>query len=168
MPYEWVTDRQAAPDDSGAALPLAELHLWPYRSLPKRGFVVFIAITCGLILLPLIAVLGTPVVWAVLPFFALSVGAVWVALGRSYRDGAVVEVLRLWPDRIELVRHDPQGSTRRWEANPHWVQVVLHRAGGPVAHYLTLSGGGREVEIGAFLTENERKRLHAELRERFG
>ncbi len=166
MPYEWVTDRQAAPGEPGAALPLAELHLWPYRSLPKRGFVIFIAITCGLILVPLIGVIGTPVLWAVLPFFVLTVGAVWLALGRSYRDGAVLEELRLWPDRLVLTRHDPRRPVREWEANPHWVRVAIHPTGGPVEHYVTLSGAGREVEIGAFLSEDERKQLYAELRER--
>jgi len=39
----------------------------------------------------------------------------------------------------------------------------MHEGGGPVAHYITLKGGGREVEIGAFLSEDERKTLHGEL-----
>jgi uncharacterized membrane protein len=39
----------------------------------------------------------------------------------------------------------------------------MHEAGGPVEHYLTLKGAGREVEIGAFLSEDERKALHGEL-----
>lgn len=33
-------------------------------------------------------------------------------------------------------------------------------------HYVTLSGAGREVEIGAFLSEDERKELYAELSEK--
>ncbi len=33
-------------------------------------------------------------------------------------------------------------------------------------HYLTLKGEGREVELGAFLTEDERLRLADDLRER--
>ena len=34
---------------------------------------------------------------------------------------------------------------------------------GPVANYITLSGNGREVELGSFLDENERKELFHEL-----
>jgi len=46
-----------------------------------------------------------------------------------------------------------------WEANPYWVRVALHAKGGPVPNYLTLSGGGREVELGAFLSPPERVEL---------
>jgi uncharacterized membrane protein len=37
---------------------------------------------------------------------------------------------------------------------------------GPVEHYLTLQGGPREVEIGAFLTVEERLALQRELLDR--
>jgi uncharacterized membrane protein len=37
------------------------------------------------------------------------------------------------------------------------------RQDGPVENYLTLRGAGREVEIGRFLTPEERVSLHEEL-----
>ena len=43
------------------------------------------------------------------------------------------------------------------------MQPILHASSGPVPQYLTLRGGPREVELGAFLTEEERQRLHADL-----
>ena len=43
----------------------------------------------------------------------------------------------------------------------------LHETGGPVPNYVTLSGNGREVEIGAFLSEDERVELFSELQARF-
>lgn len=161
MPYEWIT--QPHPQGSPAAAPLAELHLWPYRSLPKRGFVAFIAITCALVLVPLLAVIGSPVLWGVLPFFVITVGAVWLALNRSYRDGELLEALILWPDRLSLTRHNPRGPRQDWEDDPYWVRVTLHESSGPVPAYLTLKGKGREVEIGAFLSEEERRALAPEL-----
>lgn len=162
MPYEWITPA-AEPD---ARQPVAELHLWPYRSLPRKGFVAFIGITAGLLSLPLLALLGSPILWGLLPFMALVIGAVWWALNRSYRDGEVVEELRFWPDRITLTQHNPRGGPKEWEANPYWVTVHIHEKDGPVPHYLTLRGGDREVELGAFLSEAERIALRHEVQRR--
>ncbi len=172
MPYAWTTPREA-PERSGASsvpppvLPVAELRLWPYRSLPVRGFVGFIAATAALSALPLVLVLGSAALWGLLPFLLLTLAGLWAALRHSYRTGEVVEELRLWPDRVELVRHDPRRAPRRWEANPHWVRAALHEEGGPVPHYLTLTGAGRTVEIGAFLSENERVALKGEIEAAF-
>ena len=147
---------------------MAQLRLWPHRSLPPQGFVVFFAITALLVAVPLLAVIGSPVLWALLPFVVATFAAMWWGLKRSWADGAVVEELRLWPARVTLSRRGPRGRVAQWEANPHWVEVRLHPKGGPVADYVTLRGAGREVEIGAFLSEEERRALYGELRETFG
>jgi uncharacterized membrane protein len=165
MPFEWVRPLAKAPESSGAFChadgdaPAAVLHLWPHRSLPRRGFVLFIGLTCGLIAIPLLALLGSPVLWGLLPFFVLVVAGVWIALQRSYRDGQVLEELSLWSDHMALMRRNPRGPRQHWDANPHWVKLRLRETGGPVENYLTLHGGGREVELGAFLSPEERKSL---------
>ena len=156
MPIEWLP-----PSPEGD-----RLHLWPYRSLPRRGFVWFVGGTAALIALPLMAVLGHAVLWGLLPFLALAIGALWWGLERSYRDAEILEALTLTPDRITLTRHGPRGRRQDWEANPHWVRIRRHETQGPVPHYLTLQGGPREVEIGAFLTPEERLALEQDLRQR--
>ena len=113
--------------------------------------------------LPLLAILGSPALWAVLPFAAIAVAGVWFALQRSYRDGQVIEVLTLTPTLVTLTRHGPHGRRQTWQANPHWVRIVLHPTAGPVPNYLTLQGGAREVELGAFLSGDERLALRAEV-----
>jgi len=166
MPYEWLPTDPAPPAataEPGTPAPLARLHLWPYRSLPRKGFVTFIGATCALILVPMLAVLGSPVLWGILPFFALAVAGMWAALSRSYRDGEIVEDLTLTRDSLTLTRHGPRGQRKDWQANPYWVTVHLHGTGGPVPNYLTLKGNGREVELGAFLSEEERLALRDEL-----
>lgn len=157
MPYQWLPP--SADHDQ-------RLHLWPYRSLPRRGFVWFIGGTCALILLPMLSVLGSPVLWGILPFFAIAVAGMWAALSKSYRDAEIVEDLQLTRDSLRLVRHGPKGRRQDWEANPYWVRVTLHKTGGPVPNYLTLKGDGREVELGAFLSEEERVSLKDELQTR--
>ena len=154
MPYEWLPP---TPETQ------ARLQLWPYRSLPRKGFVLFIGATCALIAVPMLSVLGSPVLWGILPFFALAIWGLWAALARSYRDGEIVEDLALSRDSLTLTRHGPRGRRQDWQANPYWVTVHLHGSGGPVPNYLTLKGNGREVELGAFLSEEERLTLRDEL-----
>ena len=158
MPYEWIE-----PAD-GDTPPRAELHLWPYRSLPKTGFVRFIGITAIMFLFPISAVLGTPVLWGLLPFILLVTWAIWAALQRSYRDGDILEILRIWDEEVILTRASHKKPLQSWTANPYWVRVTQHDTGGPVPHYLTLKGKSvREVEIGSFLSAEERQQLYSEL-----
>ncbi len=65
-----------------------------------------------------------------------------------------------------LTRHNPRHENQHWQANPYWVRVNLLPHGGPVENYLTLTGGPRDVELGAFLTAVEREQLQHELRGR--
>lgn len=153
MPYEFMP---TAENES-------HLHLWPYRSLPRRGMVWFIGGTAALIGVPLVAVAGTPVLWGLLPFLLATIAAIWWALERSFRDGEIIEDLTLAANQITLVRHGPRGRRQDWQANPHWVRLTLHAKAGPVPDYLTLTGNGREVELGAFLTPAERVALRGEL-----
>lgn len=169
MPHTWERQDQGAPEKSGAFCyadgdpPAARLTLWPHRSLTARGFVWFVGGTAVAVSLPLLAVLGSPVLWGLLPFMLLTIGGIWWALDRNTRDGALTEELTLWRDRMDLVRRDPRGVRQEWTADPYWVRVELHETGGPVEKYLTLKGGNREVEIGAFLSPDERVALRAEL-----
>ncbi|MWD28887.1 DUF2244 domain-containing protein [Aquicoccus sp. SCR17] len=159
MPYRW-----SAP--SGAEH-VETLTLWPHRSLPRRGFAAFVLGTFAMICVPIVAMLGTSLLWGLLPFGLAAVGALWWGLERSYRDGDLREELTLSPDRAHLVRTDPKGRRREWECNSYWTKVEMHPKGGPVPFYVTLKGAGREVEIGAFLSEEERKTLYGELVDAF-
>ncbi|QBX99512.1 DUF2244 domain-containing protein [Rhodophyticola sp. CCM32] len=149
----------AALSDTTHGLPRLRMILRPHRSLTPDGFVWFIGVTASLISLPLLAVIGTSLFWGLLPFIIAAVTAIWVALKRSWRDRAMYEELILWDRLIRLERHDPHRARRDWQANPYWVRVTLYAKGGPVPNYITLSGGDREVEIGAFLTPGERVAL---------
>ncbi len=153
MPYEWQPPKGDA----------QQLHLWPHRSLTQAGFVWFVGATAALIAVPLLSIIGSPVLWALLPFLAATIWALWFALRKNGLDRDIVEDLTLSPAMITLVRHQPNGQALQWQANPHWVRPVLHAAGGPVPQYLTLQGGPRVVELGAFLSEDERVSLRDEL-----
>jgi uncharacterized membrane protein len=134
--------------------------------MTNRGFATFIGASFALICLPLVAVIGSPVLWALLPFLMGTLALTWVMIRWKDRQMEMVEELTLWEDRVALVRRDRRGPERRWEANPHWVEVSLHETSGPVENYVTLRGGDRTVEIGAFLSPEERAALYDDLARR--
>ena len=158
MPYAWQND--TAPEDSGAVS--YRLEVWPYRSLPPRGFVWVIGLCAAGLGLPLLAVVGSPVLWGLLPFVVLAIWGLWHAIQRSYRSASTHETLLLTPESLILTRRDPGRQDRIWRTNPYWVRVGL-RGNGPVEDYLVLTDGRREIELGAFLAPEERQALRGEL-----
>ncbi|TFL18169.1 DUF2244 domain-containing protein [Jannaschia formosa] len=164
MPIRVITDLTEAPASPGASeSPLLAIELWPHQSLTPQGFVVMIGATFAMLMVPLIGLIGTAVLWGVLPFMMLVLGALWYGLKRSWRDRDILERFELSAQCARLTRRDPDGSTRDWEANTLWLRVERHDRVGTVEDYLTLLGGSRPVEIGAFLTPEERRGLERRL-----
>lgn len=141
---------------------LLDLTIWPNRSLSRRGFAWVLGIVAAGLALPIIPLLGTSLALGLIPFSLAALLALYVALRRSYADGRLTERIRIWHDLVTVERREPRGAVRRWQANPHWVRLSL-RDDGPVERYLTLTGGGREIELGAFLSPEERESLRADL-----
>lgn len=158
MPYQW-TDTPEGP---------VVLTLSAHNSLTPKGFVLMISLTAGFITLPLVSVLGTALLWWMLPFLLAAVAALWFALRRSQRDRQISEVLERKGDTLVLTHQPARGGVLTWSCNVYWVRVGLHKTGGPVDNYITLSGHDREVEIGRFLSEAERESLYKELVEYLG
>ena len=130
--------------------------------MTAQGFAWFIGTTAALFSLPLLAILGSPTVWILLAFMLLAVCGIWRALMANRAHRQIHEELTLSPDRVRLEHRLPKRPPKTWDAAPSWITVHLSQEG-PVEDYLTLRGGGREVELGAFLTPAERKDLYAEL-----
>lgn len=168
MPYEWdhpITEapRHDTPGHDQGGDPIAVLHLWPFRSLPKRGFAFAIGFAYMMMMIPVAGFLGTVALWWLFFPGLIAILGLWWFLGKSYRDAEILEELTIWPDHMRLTRTGPRRAFAEWEANPHWVTVQRHPQSGNLKNYITLKGNGREVEIGAFLSEKERPRLYDDL-----
>ncbi len=153
MPYRWNQTSDS----------VQELRLWPHNSLPPQGAMVTVVLVFLFGSIPLLAVLGSVILWGLLPFLLLSVLGLWLAFKSNYRARSVFEVLTLSHNQARLVRHNPRGRKQEWNCNRYWAHPEIHKHGGPVPNYVTLVGGGREVEIGSFLSEDERVELYGEL-----
>ncbi|MBW4710497.1 DUF2244 domain-containing protein [Roseobacter sp. YSTF-M11] len=154
MPYQWTSE----PGDR-----LQTLKLWPHNSLPPRGMAAFVLATFTLILIPALPLLGSPILWGLLPFLLGAVWAIYHALRRNHRARQITEVLTLDDEAAHLVRQEPSGTVKEWDCKRYWTTITKYEKDGPVPHYVTLKGMGREVEIGAFLSEDERVSLYDEL-----
>lgn len=124
----------------------------------------FVLATFTMILIPVLTVLGSPVLWGLLPFTLLAVWGMYFALQSNKRARQILEVFTLDDKAAHLVRTEPSGKVQAWDCNRYWATVVKYDEEGPIPHYVTLKGMGREVEIGAFLSEDERVALYDELK----
>jgi uncharacterized membrane protein len=139
-----------------STLPLRLLIL-PHRSLSRAGLWCFLAAQSlaaggfaglaawyGNLLAP--------------PFAALELAVVAYCLHRVWRRSAVGETISLYPEALEVTRMDEAAEPQRF--HPYWVRIELRSArrfGWPSR--LVLRSHGREVEIGAFLNDAERRQL---------
>lgn len=155
MPYEWTSPPRTTPQI---------MRLWPHESLPARGMAAFVLTTFTLITIPALPLLGSPILWGMLPFTLGAVWAIYFALQRNHKARQITEVLTLDTEAAHLLRTNPDGGQQDWECNRYWTQVLKYEKDGPVPHYVTLRGEGREVEIGAFLSEDERIALYDDLK----
>ncbi len=157
MPYEWTVSAETNASSTA--------RVWPHKSMTPEGFSWFIGLTAAFLAIPLLGLIGTVVLWGLLPFLIAALCAVWFGIRRNQRDMSLYEELVLSRERIAITRHNPHGPRQTWDANPYWVELKLHPKG-KVKNYLTLRGSDREVELGAFLSPDERLALHDELQER--
>jgi uncharacterized membrane protein len=154
MPYEWKTAPHADAQ---------QMRLWPHQSLPARGFAAFILTTFTLILIPTMTLLGTVLLWGMLPFVLMAVAGMYFALQHNHKSRQIEEILTLDADTAHLIHTTPKGEVKEWQCNRYWTQVTKYESDGPVPQYITLRGEGREVEIGSFLSEEERVDLYDDL-----
>jgi len=136
--------------------------LHPHTSLSPRGFLLFMALLCAMSFTAGIAFMLAGA-WPVFGFFGLDVLIVWLAFRANYRAGRRCERLVLTDDALTVERVSPGGARRSWRFQPYWLAVVLDeppRRGAP----LTLRSHGRALEIGAFLTPEEKQELAEALR----
>ena len=168
MPYNWSTaPYQANYVAKSTGEPGICLYLSSYNSLTETGFVWFITITSIMMLIPIFAFLGHSFLWIIAGTLGLTLWGIWRALKSSWYRGRVFEVLEVWSDYVELTRVNPNGSVQRWSASPYWTEINITKKDGPVRNYLTLRGSGKTVEIGSFLSEDERPILAQDLRDAF-
>jgi uncharacterized membrane protein len=102
--------------------------------------------------------------WPVLPFWALEMLALGLALHASMRRGKYTQTVLITDSQVSLVTLSRRGAQKE-EFARHWTKVRLRSP--PRRHgtsRLTIESRGRACEVGSFLTEEDRCRLAERLR----
>jgi uncharacterized membrane protein len=103
--------------------------------------------------------------WPILPFAGLEVALLGCALYWSMRKTRVREFVRV-DERCVLIRKHEAGRDVELEFSRYWTQVRLVRPKATLwPSRLLLKSKGRSVEIGSFLTNDERDGLKHRLSE---
>ena len=136
--------------------------LHPHTSLTPRGFFLLMAVVGLVSFLAGIAfiLMGA---WPVFGFFGIDVLLVYFAFKLNYRDARRYETVQLTDSLLTVERIAPSGRRERWRFQPYWLQIDIddHPTSSTA---LTLRSHGRILEIGRFLTPDEKIDLANALR----
>ncbi len=143
------------------------IELAPNCSLTPAGARLFFAGTClfSLAFSSIFVVMGF---WPVLPFWALEMLALGLALRSSMRRRRYTQTVLITDSQISVVTRSRRGEAKQ-EFARHWAKVRLRSSSSrPYPRRLTIESSGRAFEVGSFLSEEERDRLAKRLRNLVG
>jgi uncharacterized membrane protein len=139
------------------ARPLRRIELLPNCSLTPREARQFFALCAGGSL-TVAAFFVANGYWPVLPFAGLELALLAFALWASLRRRHHVQTVEIGETEITITTRDPRGE-RASQFSRHWAKVTLRDPRGWQPSRLLIESHGRACEIGAFLTEEERRAL---------
>ena len=135
------------------------MRLAPNRSLDSYGTkIVFLVIACGF-LLPIIPFIGSPIGTTLTIFSGLTFYLFLIMLQRNFQQGNTFEEIFISKSKIVVLHQEKNRKQKIWEGNPYWTRVTLDINNPKLKNYLTLAGKGRHIELGAFLSPDERIEL---------
>ena len=138
---------------------LLRMRLFPNRSLDAHGTkVVFGIIACGF-LLPIIPFIGSPIGSTLTVFSGLTFYLFLTFLQKNFQQGNTFEEIVISKNKIIVIHKEKNKEHMTWEGNPYWTRVNVDINNPKLKNYLTLAGKGRHIELGAFLSPDERIEL---------
>ena len=153
-----VAENPAAPQER----PIFEALLYPHRSLGRQGYAILIAGTAVIFFLYGMVFL-TIGAWPIFGFLGGEWLLFWFLFRKHHRGDDRAERIRLYADHLLFERFDRHGRHTAERLQPYWLNIILERAAEP-DNALYLRSHGRSIEVGAFLSPQERRGLADQLR----
>ena len=135
------------------------MRLFPNRSLDKHGTKVVAGIIAFGFLLPIIPFIGSPIGMTLTIFSGLTFYIFLTLLQKNFQQGTTFEEILISKHKIVVVHKEKNKKQETWEGNPYWTRVNVDKHNPRLKNYLTLAGKGRHIELGAFLSPDERIEL---------
>ena len=138
----------------------------PDRSLTwGQTKIVYLCIaTYSLAIAGAFAVMGF---WPVLPFAGGEMAALGIAFYVNALAGTSIQVVTVGADTVRVEKERP-GPRCEWSFQRAWARVAVDWSAVARTSRLVIRSHGKEVVLGEFLTEPERKRLAATLADAIG
>jgi uncharacterized membrane protein len=132
-------------------------------SMDARGLITLL-LALGLVTLCLAGLLAWQGFWPVLLIALVQLTLVTWLLVRAWEAAWVVEKIEIGADRI-LVTHQRHRKVRQYELDPAWARIRIEDS--DITWYsprLFLRSRDQEIELGAFLTSEEKTQLAGHLK----
>ena len=133
-----------------------QMVLWPNRSFEIKNIKFPFALFGLGLALPILPCFGSSMGTLIFLYSVATLIAFSSLFIQSYSGGNLKEIVRIDPKEISVTRIEANGNKISWKANSYWARVKLYPEGQIVENYLTLVGGNREIELGSFLSPEER------------
>ena len=135
----------------------------PNRSLSSEGtLIVFSILAIGLIF-PIIPFMGSQIGITLTLFSGGTLYLFLFFLGKNFQSGQLYEEIKISSEKIEIIHKEKNKKEITWEGNPFWTKVIMDDNPNKVENYLTIKEKGRYIELGAFLSPDERIDLKNEI-----
>lgn len=121
-----------------------------------------------LAIIPLLIGVGFSLVgaWLVMPFVGLEILALAIAFYYINNHEADYESISIDGDSLVVERSTSQQVSQD-VINPYWVKILQHKLPNGELH-LYLQSHGKEIEVGRYLTSEQRELLAKQLKQRTG
>lgn len=136
---------------------LFDARLNPHRSLSPVGFRMLMAAIAAAFL-GVGAVFFAAGAWPVIGFCGLELALVYLFFQLNFRDLRRYETIRLTGTALEIRRVAPDGGAELVSFQPYWLKVAVENSPGRSSR-LVLSSHGRALDVGSFLSPEEREDL---------
>ena len=140
-----------------------DITVLPYRSLSKKGF-------RNLMLIVSLVFFGIGVffwyigAWPVFGFLGLDVWLLYYAFKINYKDGEIIERLKIQKENFVITRNFPSGTEQKWNLEPYWTKVQIESP--RINQYnLIVKSKEKAVLIGSFLNHYDKKKLMKKIEE---